>query len=127
MHSLSDSGHVDAMGVASSPHRHLMNLHGCITVLARRHYPGMGTGDQMIRVHAGAEVEVPKQLFKVSSWLHMAKGSECSINHDRPEVPPTPHPQCFPKPRAWGTMVQASQGSFMEGLEEIERSTLVPW
>lgn len=71
------------------------NEHGCITILARRHYPGTGTGEQTIRVHAGAEAEVPKWLFKASSWIHMAKRSECSINYDRPDVPPALHPQCL--------------------------------
>lgn len=91
--SLSDSGRVEAMGVACSPHRRLTNPHGCIIILASRHYPGMGTGEQTIRVHTGAEAEVPKQLFKASSWIHMAKGSECRINYDRPDIPPALHPQ----------------------------------
>lgn len=127
---LSDTGHVGA----SSPHRHLTNLHGCLTVLARRHYLGMGTGEQTIRAHEGTERELPKLLFSASSWIHMVKwvwmqhqlwqtrGTTCTA----PSVPLSVS-VAFLKGTAQETVVQSSQGSHMEGLGEMGRSLLVPW
>lgn len=99
-----------------------------------RYHPGGITLARTIRVRAGAETEVPELLLRASSWIPVTKGSECSMNYDRPDVPPVLPPPAplsisvaFLKWRPQGTVVQASHGSSMEGLGETERSTPVPW
>lgn len=54
-----------------------------------RYHPGGGsTLARTTRVRAGAAAEVPELLLKASSWIPVTKGSECSMNYDRPDVPP---------------------------------------
>lgn len=87
----------------------------------------MGTGEQTIRVHAGTEAEGPKWLFKASSWIHVGLNAALAMADQTYLPAPVSILVAFLKWRAQGTAVQATQRSSVEGLGEMERSTLVPW
>lgn len=80
---------------ASSPHRCLTNLQGCITVLARRHCPGMGTESKQSGHMKGLRESHQRCSSALPHGFTWPNGSECNINYDRLEVPPARRPQCL--------------------------------